>query len=146
MLVHSKNIAIPAFGLFSAITVQMAFANGWGEQGAPGFRYTTQGVATEIYRVQLGATVVSSAAATASSSRSSGGIGTAQSSDQLNNVVQITNNATYNIQVDGNDNYLNFDTKVDANQTSQDSSLVSANTGTAYRYETKTLSETYLNK
>lgn len=129
-------LLVPA-SLLSVIPVfaPPATANGWGEQAAPSFRYSNQGITNEIYRVQLGASAVASAAAAAAASRGSagGGLSSAQTSDQLNNVVQINNNATYNVQVSGNDNYLNFDTKVDAQQSSQDSSFESSNTGTSYR-------------
>ncbi len=133
----SLRILLVLTGLVTVAPVYApaATANGWGEQAAPSFRYSNQGMTNEIYRVQLGASAVASAAAAAAASRGSagGGLSTAQTSDQLNNVVQINNNATYNVQVSGNDNYLNFDTKVDAQQTSHDSSFDSSNTGTSYQ-------------
>jgi hypothetical protein len=153
-MLRKSKILLAFIIVATAITsADCVFAQGWGEQATLGFRYNTQGVSNETARVQLGATIVSQTASLAAAARSSGSssgsaAGSGQSSDMLNNVVQITNNASYNVQLNGTGNYLNFDTKVDANQSSQDSSMTSSNNGTSYQTITPRASNTntYLNR
>ena len=133
---------------FSGV-IAPAYANGFGEQTAPAFRFSNQ--VYETYRIQLGTSVVSTTSSLAVASKSTGStssLGSAQSSNMLNNVVQITNNASYNIQLNGSSNYLNFNMTVDAQQTSQGSSMTSSNTGTSFQSaaQRKPIDATYLNR
>lgn len=100
-----------------------AAAQGWGEQAPVQFKYANQGLTAEVYRNQL-----SASAAAASASARAGGLGYGQSSNQLNNAVQINNNNTYNVTVSGSDNYLNFNgDTVNADQTSSGTTQTSDN-------------------
>lgn len=124
----------------SAIVISVALAwligpptaqsQGYGEQAPPQFRYSTQGLSNEVYRQQFSA----SAAASASSSRGggSGSSGSLQSAQELNNVVQINNNSTYNLSISGSSNLLSFDNKVDAAQRSDGTSQSSSNAGVVH--------------
>jgi len=102
-----------------------AFPQGWGEQAPIQFKYSSQGVTNEIYRLQFGASV----AASASSSSGGGGtgLGNAQSSSNLNNAVQINNSANYNVTISGTGNYLNFGDTINAQQSSTGTQQTSAN-------------------
>ena len=117
--------ALTVFGFFSLFYALPAVAQGWGEQTSLQFRYSNQGFANEVARNQLG---LSAAAAAAASGGGGSGLGTLQSNQQLNNSVQVTNNATYNVTVTGDGNYLNFDTNVNADQDSTDTNLSGSNT------------------
>ena len=149
MLLQHRNTVLAFIVTLSWLFAHSALANGWGESQAPAFRYNSQGLSNEVYRVQLGVSAVSSAVVTRpAAGNASGGSGTGQSSDQLNNVVQIHNNATYNVSIQGHDNYLNFNTTVDAQQTSTGSSMSTSNSGTQYIQDRSgtTSSSTYLNR
>jgi hypothetical protein len=137
----SACLAISLCGI--AGSVGAAAAQAWGEQAPVQFKYANQGLTNEVYRNQLGG-----AAAAASASASGGGLGsgTGQSSNQLDNAVQINNANTYNITVSGSSNYLNVsgDT-VNAQQTSTGTSQTSSNS-TAAATPPKNGSSPYLNK
>ena len=117
--------AAVAGAIFSSLHAAPAFAQNWGEQAGVQFRYSNQGFAHEVARNQLG---ISAAAAAAAAGGGGGGLGTLQSNQQLNNAVQVTNNATYNVTVTGDGNYLTFDTNVNADQDSTDTNLSGSNT------------------
>ena len=112
---------VGVFGLPGA-----ASAQGWGEQTPLQFKYLNQGVANELYRNQLGASAAASASSSGSGSLSNGGNG--QSSNQLNNAVQISESNTYNVTITGNNNYLNVSgATVNAQQTSTGTSQANSN-------------------
>lgn len=114
-------------------------AQGWGEQAPVQFKYSNQGMTSEVYRLQLGA---SAAAAAATSSASGGGFGgSLQSSSNLNNAVQINNNATYNVSVSGNSNYLNFGDTINAQQSSTGTQQSSSNTSSTNSGASKILNK-----
>jgi hypothetical protein len=116
-----------------------AFAQGWGEQAPVQFKYSNQGMTSEVYRMQLGATA---AAAAAAASASGGGFGGGlQSSSNLNNAVQINNNATYNVTVSGDSNYLNFGDTVNAQQSSTGTQQSSSNTSSTTSGASKILNK-----
>lgn len=100
-----------------------ALAQAWGEQAPVQFKFMNQGLTTEVYRNQLGA-----AAAAAAGGVGGGALGSGQSSNQLNNAVQIINNNNYNVSVSGEDNVLNFqgDT-VNAQQSSTGTTQTNSN-------------------
>jgi len=104
-----------------------ASAQGWGEQAPLQFRYSNQGISNEVYRNQLG-TTAAAAAASSSSLGGSGGLGFGQSSNQLNNAVQLNEANTYNVTISGSGNYLNVSgSTVNAQQTSTGTSQSSSN-------------------
>jgi hypothetical protein len=104
-------------------------AQGWGEQAPVQFKFSNQSMTSEVYRLQLGA---SSAAAAAAAAAGGGGFGGGlQSSSNLNNAVQINNNATYNVTVSGDSNYLNFGDTINAQQSSTGTQQSSANTSSS---------------
>lgn len=121
----------------------VACAQAWGEQAPVHFKYANQGMAQELYRNQLGA----AAAASAASSSASGGGGLGQSSNQLDNAVQLNNASTYNITISGKGDYLNISgDAVNAQQTSTGTKQTTRNSGSAPPPATKIGSSHYLNE
>jgi hypothetical protein len=107
-----------------------AHSQGYGEQSPPQFRYSNQGLTNEVYRQQFSAAAAASAKTSGSSG--SGSSGPSQSAQELNNVVQINNNSTYNLSISGSSNLLSFDNKVDAAQRSDGTSQSSSNAGVVH--------------
>jgi hypothetical protein len=108
-----------------------ACAQGWGEQAPMQFKYSNQGMSNEVYRLQLGASAVAAAAAASAAGGGGAGGGLGQGSSNLNNAVQINNNATYNVTVSGDSNYLNFGDTINAQQTSSGTTQSSSNQSTS---------------
>jgi hypothetical protein len=105
-----------------------ALAQGWGEQVPLQFRYSNQGISNEVYRNQLGTTAAAAASSSSSGGLSGGGGGFGQSSNQLNNAIQLSGNNTYNVTVTGSNNYLNVSgSSVNAQQTSTGTTQSSSN-------------------
>jgi hypothetical protein len=113
-------------------------AQGWGEQAPVQFKYSNQAMTSEVYRMQLGASAAAAAAAASASGGFGGGL---QSSSNLNNAVQINNNATYNVTVSGDSNYLNFGDTINAQQSSTGTQQSSSNTSTTQSGGTKILNK-----
>jgi hypothetical protein len=110
-----------------------ALAQGWGEQAPLQFRYLSQGVTNEVYRNQLGTSAAAAAASSSSLSGGSGSSGLGQSSNQLNNAIQVDSHDTYNVTITGDGNYLNVTgSTVNAQQTSTGTSQTSTNSKSPY--------------
>lgn len=143
MIPRTSAITLLLAVFASLFATAPASAQGFGEQAAPSFRYSNQGLSNEVYRIQYGATALSSAA---SASGGRGGLGSGQTSDQLNNVVQITNNSNYSVSINGSTNSLSFDNTVNADQKSAGTAMKSTNSGTVTNSVQPKSSSDYLNK
>ena len=130
---HEHHITIAFYvALAWLIGAPTAHSQGFGEQAAPQFRYSNQGLTNEVYRQQFSAAAAAAASAKNSGSSGSGSSGPSQSAQELNNVVQINNNSTYNLSISGSSNLLSFDNKVDAAQRSDGTSQSSSNAGVVH--------------
>lgn len=99
-------------------------AQSFGEQRAVQFKYSGQGLTTEVYRRQLGA---------AASSVGSGSLGTSESGSALNNAIQTS--STLNITVSGSSNTLNVSgDNVSGDQRSSDTAQTNTNAQTTTSY------------
>jgi hypothetical protein len=124
--------------VFMSALSSSVLAQGWGEQAPVQFKFSNQSMTSEVYRLQLGA---SSAAAAAAAAGGGGFGGSLQSSSNLNNAVQINNNATYNVTVSGDSNYLNFGDTINAQQTSSGTQQSSSNTSSSTSGASKILNK-----